>query len=461
MSTFHSYRFENSRKGLILLIVFFFFLGAWIPGSLSSDEPARNGARRLFFELQSLITEVANAVIPSVVHIEAIQKKNNRRSKVSGSGFIYSAEGYIVTNEHVVHHAEKVEVILINYKGRIPAKVVGTDKLTDLALLKIEPPTGVTLKPVKLGDDTKLRVGEWVLAIGNPYGLDGTVSFGIVSGKGRNFEDADVLNEFIQTDALIDYGSSGGPLLNLDGEVVGVNSMGQGRGIGFTIPISTVKEVVAKLLAGTVERGWMGIVIQPLDRDMASYMGLPDLSGAIISRVLPNSPAERARLQVGDIILEINGTPVAVEEEKDIPQFRRLVSSLPVGGTVPVTILSGRERKVVMVTLDRQPPLEGEEWETPYGFNVKELTEIMAIDLRLPRSKGVVVSFVERGSPASEGGLNPKDMILEVEGVPVTNLKDFQEVIKAHEGKSRFLMKVWRDEAVYWILIRPFGKPKS
>jgi serine protease Do len=408
-----------------------------------------------FLELQEHITRIAQEVIPSVVHVEVIQKENNRNTKVRGSGFVLSSDGYIVTNEHVVSKAVKVEISLMKQKRKIPAKVVGTDKLTDIALLKIDP-EGIPLKPVKLGDDSKLQVGEWVMAVGNPYGLDGSVSFGIVSAKGRNLPEVGLLNDFIQTDALIDYGSSGGPLVNLSGEVVGINSMGQGRGIGFTIPISTVKEVVERLKNQSLERGWLGVVLQPFSRDLAEYLGNSDLHGVLITQIFPDSPAEKAGLQPEDLIVFLEGIPVEAEEEEDINQFRRLISNYPPGQTVTLTIFRKGKTLTKKVTLGKQPKVEGEEWETPFGFTLKELTELTALELRLKQQKGVIVSYVERGSPGSEGGVREGDLLVEVEGKQIITLEDAKKAFQELEGKSRFMVKVQRGEGIYWHLIRPF-----
>ena len=206
-------------------------------------------------ELQERIIEISEMVTPSVVHLVAIIKVNDRRRQVTGSGLIVDADGLILTNHHVVEKAEKVTVLVPGRKQKYPATVVGTDKQTDIAVVRIEPES--PLPPASFGASEEVRVGQWVLAVGNPYGLEGTVSFGIVSAMGRNLQIEGILNEFIQTDAMIDRGSSGGPLVDLDGRVIGINSRGQGRGIGFTIPIDTALEVMRKIEGGGIERGWL------------------------------------------------------------------------------------------------------------------------------------------------------------------------------------------------------------
>ena len=231
------------------------------------------GGELPFQELEERIIEIAEQVKPSVVHIEAIVRMNDRRNQVTGSGVIAHPDGRILTNHHVVDRAEKVTVSVPGVKRKYPARIVGTDMQTDIAVLRIESDT--PLPAARFGSTEDVRVGQWVLAIGNPYGLDGTVSFGIVSAKGRNLELPETLNDFIQTDAMIDRGSSGGPLVDLEGFVIGINSRGQGRGIGFTIPIDTALEVAKQLEAGGIERGYIGITMQPLDRDLAEYLGPP------------------------------------------------------------------------------------------------------------------------------------------------------------------------------------------
>src|SRR5262245_4409695 len=253
-------------------------------------------------DLEKRIVAVAELVTPSVVHIQAIVKLDDRRNEVTGSGLIVTEDGAILTNEHVVDDAEKITVSVPGRKRKYPARLIGSDRQTDIALLRIDRDTDHPFTAARLSSDP-VHVGQWVLAIGNPYGLDGTVSLGIVSAKGRNLEIPDLLNDFIQTDALIDRGSSGGPLVDLEGRVIGINSRGRGRGIGFTIPIGIAREVMSQLDRGGVERGWLGVSIQPLDRDLAAYLGQPEATGVIVNSVADGSPAERAELRVGDVIV--------------------------------------------------------------------------------------------------------------------------------------------------------------
>jgi serine protease Do len=316
-----------------------------------------------FDDLERRIIEIAEAVKPSVVHIEAIIRVNDRRNQVTGSGVVAHPNGRILTNHHVVDRAEKVTVSVPGIKKKYPARIVGTDKQTDIAVLRIQ--ADRPLQAANFGSTDDVRVGQWVLAVGNPYGLDGTVSFGIVSAKGRNLELPDTLNDFIQTDAMIDRGSSGGPLVDLDGRVVGINSRGQGRGIGFTIPIDTALAVARQLEDGGVERGYLGITMQPVDRDLADYFGDPDLTGALVNSVIDDSPAKRAGLKTGDIITRFDDTPIETEKEEDLGVFQRLVAGVMPGEPARLQVVRDGERAPLPRGTDREAahrgPLRGGE----------------------------------------------------------------------------------------------------
>jgi serine protease Do len=405
-------------------------------------------------DLEKRIVAVAEAVTPSVVHIQAIIKFDDRRNEVTGSGLIVSADGAILTNEHVVDDAEKVTVTVPGQKRKYPARVVGTDRQTDIALLRVEPDAAHPFKPARLSPDS-VHVGQWVLAIGNPYGLDGTVSLGIVSAKGRNLDIPDLLNEFIQTDALIDRGSSGGPLVDLDGRVVGINSRGQGRGIGFTIPIDTAREVMAQLDKGGVERGFLGVSLQALDRDLADYLGLGDATGVLVSQVVPKSPAERAGLQTGDVITRFATREVEAEEEEDLGVFQRLVAGSSPGTRVELGYLRAGKPRTAQVEIGEQPKLEGEEVETPVGFHVKEITPSLARSNRLTSTTGAFVTFVANGSPASEAGLRMGDVIVRVEAADVASLEQFRNAIAGVDMNRRFLVHARRGDELKFVLIKP------
>ncbi len=416
--------------------------------------------------MQARVIEVGQRVSPSVVHIQAAVKQNKRRKIATGSGFLIDADGVILTNEHVVEHAEKVTVIVPGRDGRYPAEVVGTDKQTDLAVLRIQLREGE--KPfsvVELGDSDKLRVGEWVIAIGNPYGLEGTVSLGILSAKGRNLQNPQLLNDFLQTDAMIDRGSSGGPLLNLKGQVVGVNSRGQGRGIGFTIPINTAKKVARDLLdQGRIARAYLGVSIQPLNRELARYWSMDDVHGLVVSGVAERSPAASAGLQSGDILLRFDGDPVEAEKDEDLGDFQRRVAREDPGKEVAVELLRSGEVERLRITLGAQPKVVPDEEENDFGFSVQEVTEGLYLMHRLDDRIGVLVSFVERGSEAAEAGMKVGDLIVAIDKTPVSNIEDFRSAIETLDTGRPFLVRAKRgprDTRFLLIVPREAATPRA
>ena len=408
-------------------------------------------------ELQARIIRVSESVTPSVVHIEAAVRVNKRRNLVTGSGLLMKPEGVILTNEHVVERAEKVSVVVPGRPGRYIAKVVGTDKQTDLAVLRIEPREGEKHFPVsKLGDSENLEVGEWVIAIGNPYGLDGTVSLGIISAKGRDLRADNLLNDFIQTDAMIDRGSSGGPLVNLKGEVLGINSRGQGRGIGFTIPINTAKRVASDLLdEGRIARGYLGVSIQPLDRELARYWELPQIHGVIVNGVVDDSPAAEAGMEVGDILLRFDGEAIRAEKDEDLGQFQRLVAGSVVGKKVKIDVLREGERETLKATLGVQPKVVPDEEETDFGFTVQEVTDHLFRLHRLDSRAGVLVFFVEPGSEAAEAGLARGDLVQRLNEQPVSDIGSFREALSTLVPDASFLVQVQRGDNVRFVLVVP------
>ncbi len=407
--------------------------------------------------LQTRVIDVNTSASSSVVHIEAALKVNNRRKLVTGSGFITHPDGVVVTNEHVVERAQKVTVLVPGRDGRYQAEVVGTDKQTDLAVLRIRPREGEEpFQAAELGDSDELRVGEWVIAIGNPYGLEGSVSLGIVSAKGRNLKEGNLINDFIQTDAMIDHGSSGGPLLNLEGQVVGVNSRGQGRGIGFTIPINTVKQVVFDLLGeGRIARGYLGVSIQPLDRELARYWGIDDVHGVVVGAVTHESPAQSAGLSVGDIITRFDGREIRAEKDEDMGRFQRLIAEMRVGKRVTIEVLRSGEHRSFVATLSAQPKVVPDEEETEFGFTAQEVTEILYRSHRLEQRSGVLCSFVERGSEAAEAGLAPGDLIVEVEGVEIHDIEEFRAAMQTLRPGAPFLVRALRGDHTRFMLVVP------
>jgi len=361
-----------------------------------------------------------------------------------GSGVIVSPDGYILTNRHVIEGVNRVVVALWNDQ-RFEAKVVGSDEVTDIAVLKIEP-SNVRLVPATLGDSDKVRVGDWAIAIGNPFGLRQTMTVGIISAIGRRPGEAGAeigYTEFIQTDAAINPGNSGGPLCNIRGEVIGINTAissptGGNVGIGFAIPINTAKFVMEQLITrGKVVRGWLGVELQEVsDLDDPTALGLKEPRGAVIVRVLPNSPAEKAGLKPQDVIVEFNGIPI-----RNIPHLQSLVGRTTPGTTVPVKIVRGGKEIIVQVTLgERTPEVVAEaqreaEWR---GMVVGELTDELRQQLDVPKDvKGIVVLAVRPNSPAARAGIRQGDIITVIANQEITSVADFVRVTRTlRENRS-------------------------
>lgn len=418
---------------------------------------------KLFHDLQGIIISVSNTIKPSVVHIEVVKKTGQIRYKSLASGLIVDREGFILTNEHVVDDAKSITVTLPS-KIEYPAEIVGTDKQTDLALIKIK--TEEELSVAKLGNSNEVHVGEWVIAVGNPYGFDRTVSFGIVSGKGRVLPNLPIenqlINDFIQTDAAVDPGSSGGPLVNLRGEVIGINSIGFGRGQGFTIPINIANEVKNKLLSsGTIQRGWIGIAIQPLNRDYARFFGNPQLEGVLISDIISDSPAEKAGLLPGDIVVEYNGEKISAEKEEDLNKFQVLVSQSEVGKPARLKIKRDGIDTSITVRISEQPKVKADEFETELGFTVKEITDVIYRQYMLEDKKGVLVSFVEVGGVASTALLEAGDVIKKVEELEIKNLDDFKKSLDQVKDRKQILLTVKRGKNKRFILLLPDQKKEQ
>jgi serine protease Do len=378
------------------------------------------------------------------------QREFRRRSL--GSGFILNREGYIVTNNHVVENASDIKVSLSD-KEEYDAKVIGRDPKTDVALIKIE--AKKDLPAASLGDSNKLRVGEWVMAIGNPFGLGHTVTTGIVSAKGRIIG-AGPYDNFIQTDASINPGNSGGPLFNMNGEVVGINTaiIATGQGIGFAIPINVAKELLVSLREkGRVVRGWLGVQVQRITPDLAKSFGLERERGALVADVMPDTPAAKAGIERGDIIIEFNGHKI--EEMNDLP---RVVASTPPNTDVPVRLLRKGQEKTVQVRVaemkEERVAEGGGTLEENLGMAVQELTPEIARSLGMSESKGVVVTNVEDGSPADEAGVQRGDVVLEVNQKKIQTVQDYRAAIGRVGGSDSLLLLVRRGNNVLYVAMK-------
>jgi len=364
-----------------------------------------------------------------------------------GSGFFISADGYAVTNNHVVQNAESVKVTTDDGKS-YDAKVIGTDQRTDLALIKVD---GKDFPFVKLADGTP-RVGDWVLAVGNPFGLGGTVTAGIVSARGRDIG-AGPYDDFIQIDAPVNKGNSGGPTFDVDGNVIGVNTAiyspsGGSVGIAFAIPADTVKNVVTQLREkGSVTRGWIGVQIQPVTPDIADSLGLKQAAGALVAEPQPNSPAAKAGIQSGDVIVSLNGMPV-----RDARELAKRISTMAPGTSVTLDLIHNGQQKTVTVTLGTLPnekqaanepsPRLGRTSEVDVpklGFSVAPANSIAGSD-----TSGVVVTAIAEGGVAADHGLQVGDVIIDVGGKPVTTPAEFRKSLSdaQKDGKRTVLFRV-------------------
>jgi serine protease Do len=381
------------------------------------------------------------------------------KQKSLGSGFIISSDGYIFTNNHVVQQADQIRVKLADGK-EYDAVIKGQDATTDIALIKIEPASH-TLPVLKFGDSEKLRVGDWVFAIGNPFGLEQTVTAGIVSAKGRVIGSGPYDN-FIQTDASINPGNSGGPLFNLNGEVVGINTaiVARGQGIGFAIPVNTAKDMLGDLKAsGRVIRGWLGVTVQDITREIAENLKLKDNRGALIGSVIKEEPADKAGLQTGDIILAINGRAI-----QDTSELIRVVSALPVGKKVTIVALrDGQERRFEATIGERREVKEQVRQVQPsdeFGMSVQEITPEMAAHFGLAEKTGVIVTQVREGGPASEAGLQTQDIILQINRVKIASMKEYLAEIARGGPEAILLMLVKRGDTTFFLTLQKEKAPK-
>lgn len=380
-----------------------------------------------------------------------------REAMSLGSGFIISSDGYVLTNNHVVADADEI-IVRLSDRSELQAKLIGTDPRTDVALLKVD---GKNLPTVKLGDSEKLKVGEWVLAIGSPFGFDHSVTKGIVSAKGRTLPN-DTYVPFIQTDVAINPGNSGGPLFNMKGEVVGINSQiftrsGGFMGLSFAIPIDVALDVSNQLKKdGKVSRGWLGVVIQEVNKDLAESFGLDKPAGALVAQVLENGPAAKGGLQVGDVILSMNGQPVVMSA--DLPH---LVGSLKDGEKAKLEIIRNGKRQTLDVAVGAMPDDDAditagadgstERSSNRLGVAVADLTAEQKKSLEL--KGGVVIKEVQDG-PAALIGLRPGDVISHLNNQAIGSAKEFTEIAKELPKNRSVSMRVLRQGRASFITFK-------
>ncbi|NLI80680.1 MAG: DegQ family serine endoprotease [Deltaproteobacteria bacterium] len=379
--------------------------------------------------------------------------RGEMKTQALGSGFVMDEEGLIVTNNHVVEKATEIKIKTQNGK-EYDAKVVGRDPKTDLALIKVKPDAEFP-KPAQIGDSDVIRVGDWVMAVGNPFGLGHTVTAGIVSAKGRVIG-AGPYDDFIQTDAAINPGNSGGPLFNMNGEVVGINTaiVAQGQGIGFAIPVNLAKEILPQLKSGKVIRGWLGVMIQDITPELAESFGIKETKGVLLGDVMQDSPAEKAGLKRGDVVTDFNGKPV-----DNAHTLSRLVASTPPNSTVTMKLIRDGKKTEVKLTLGTMPD-EGEQAqaskkESSWGLTVQNITPELAQRFGLTEGEhGVLVSAVQPGGPAAEAKVRPGDVIKEVNRQKIQNVRDYNQAVQKTKKGETLLLLIKRGQNTFYVALK-------
>jgi serine protease Do len=369
-----------------------------------------------------------------------------------GSGFFISADGFLLTNNHVIENAEQITVVLNNEEEYI-AKVIGTDPNTDIALLKVE---AKDLPFLVLGNSDELEVGEWVMAIGNSLGLQATCTTGVVSANERADVGIAPVESFIQTDAAINRGNSGGCLLNIDGEAIGMNtaiasSTGGYMGIGFAIPSNLIKPIVEQLrTTGHVVRGYLGVSLQKIDAKLAQSFGLERSEGALISEVVKDSPADKAGLKSGDVVLKVNSKPITIAGK-----LRNIIAFMKPGEPVTLTIMRNKKEMQIKAIVGTHPETElaASDVQSKLGFMVQDLTADLAQQMGYESEKGVLIRYVDPESHAHELGLKRGQLILSVNQIPVSNADEFYKLVQQNASNKRILLQLRAGQVVRYITI--------
>lgn len=423
-------------------------------------------------ELQAAVLAARDEVLPALVHIEPIREvfQRGRRAKaaVNGSGVVVDREGHVLTNFHVIENARSVKCVLADQR-EVEAEIVGSDPVTDIAVLRLLLPAGELPAPARLGVSKSLTAGQFVIALGSPLGLARSLSLGVVSTRDRYFPE-DVMeggeltgayNTWIQTDAAINPGNSGGPLVDLSGRVVGINARAVpifGENIGFAIPIDVVREVFAELVAdGRVTRSWVGVRWQHL-QGLAGYFGAEERGGVLVGGVVPDGPAAAAGLQAGDVLVSWDGEPVSARFEEELPAFRKRVADTPVGTRVKVGVLRGGEETSVRLRTAERPQLESDEVELPrWGLTARDITPEIARRRRLASTKGSLITGVRGAGPGALAELRPGDVIREIEREEVDDTQELVALYRVlgEEDRRSLLVKVDRGATIRLTVLEP------
>ncbi|MGZ9151118.1 MAG: Do family serine endopeptidase [Nitrospira sp.] len=455
---FPSGRVVRSCVAALLSVV----IGRGQAEAVSPDSPGI----RMLEEIQAVITELAEQAKPSVVNLFPITGASRPRegpgertpnASGSGSGLIVDSDGHIVTNNHVIGDANQIEVRFSD-KTRLIAHVVGKDPDTDLAVLKVT--TDRPLPSARFGDSAGVKVGQWVLAVGNPFGLDRTVTLGVVSGIGRENINLSRYENFIQTDASINPGNSGGPLFNLRGEVIGINTaiINFAQGIGFAIPSNMAKQIIEQILAkGKVVRGWLGVGIQPLTPELGKKFGVAEGEGVLVNEVFEKDPAALAGIKPGDVIVRIDGAVV------DSPnKLSRLIATLTPGATSKIEVVRDLKHVTVDVPLTERRELaistsisqQEEKVDVKLGLDVQEVTAALAERFKLRDSKGVLIAKVEPNSRAQAEGLQEGDLIKEVNRMEVSSVGEFTSALVRSRRGDTILLRVLRETRAFYVVLK-------